>query len=54
MINRRLLKKLAEEHGTPLFVVDHDQLRRNYAQFKRTCPASRPTTPSRPTPTRPS
>jgi ornithine decarboxylase len=38
MINRRLLKKLAEEHGTPLFVVDHDQLRRNYAQFKRYLP----------------
>ena len=38
MINRRLLKKLAEENGTPLFVVDHDQLRRNYAQFKRYLP----------------
>jgi ornithine decarboxylase len=38
MINRRLLKKLAEQHGTPLFVVDHDQLRRNYAQFKRYLP----------------
>jgi ornithine decarboxylase len=38
MINRRLLKKLAKEHGTPLFVVDHDQLRRNYAQFKRYLP----------------
>ncbi|HEY5479863.1 MAG TPA: type III PLP-dependent enzyme [Verrucomicrobiae bacterium] len=38
MINPRLLKKLAEEHGTPLFVVDHDQLRRNYAQFKRYLP----------------
>jgi ornithine decarboxylase len=38
MINRRLLKKLALEHGTPLFVVDHDQLRRNYAQFKRHLP----------------
>src|SRR5262245_56711577 len=38
MINRRLLKKLALEHGTPLFVVDHDQLRRNYAQFKRYLP----------------
>jgi ornithine decarboxylase len=38
MINRRLLKKLADEHGTPLFVVDHDQLRRNYTQFKRYLP----------------
>jgi len=33
MINRRLLKTLAREHGTPLFVVDHDELRRNYAMF---------------------
>ena len=38
MVNRRLLKKLAAEHGTPLFVVDHDQLRRNYAAFKRHLP----------------
>src|SRR5512139_3134077 len=38
MINRRLLKKLAEQHGTPLFVVDHDQLRRNYATFKKYLP----------------
>jgi len=38
MINRRLLKKLAQEHGTPLFVVDHDELRRNYATFKKYLP----------------
>jgi len=38
MITRRLLKKLAEQHGTPLFVVDHDELRHNYAQFKRYLP----------------
>ena len=38
MITRRLLKKLAEQNGTPLFVVDHDQLRSNYAQFKRYLP----------------
>jgi len=38
MINRRQLKKLAERHGTPLFVVDHDQLRRNYSEFKRHLP----------------
>jgi ornithine decarboxylase len=38
MVPRRTLKKLAQEHGTPLFVVDHDQLRRNYAQFKRHLP----------------
>ena len=38
MIPRRTLKKLAEEHGTPLFVVDHDELRRNYATFKKFLP----------------
>lgn len=32
------LKLLAREHGTPLFVVDHDVLRRNYAEFKRHLP----------------
>ncbi|NLX14717.1 MAG: type III PLP-dependent enzyme [Phycisphaerales bacterium] len=32
------LKKLAKQHGTPLFIVDHDVLRRNYAEFKRYLP----------------
>ena len=38
MIPRRTLKKLAEQNGTPLFVVDHDELRRNYATFKKYLP----------------
>ncbi len=38
MIPKRTLKKLAQEHGTPLFVVDHDELRRNYATFKKYLP----------------
>jgi len=38
MIAKRTLKKLAEEHGTPLFVVDHDELRHNYATFKKHLP----------------
>jgi ornithine decarboxylase len=38
MINHRQLKTLAQKHGTPLFVVDHDQLRRNYATFKKYLP----------------
>jgi ornithine decarboxylase len=38
MIPHRALKKLAEEHGTPLFVVDHEELRRNYAMFKKYLP----------------
>jgi ornithine decarboxylase len=38
MIPSRTLKKLAEQHGTPLFVVDHEELRRNYATFKKYLP----------------
>jgi ornithine decarboxylase len=38
MLSRRELKKLAGQHGTPLFVVDHDQLRKNYATFKKHLP----------------
>ncbi|MBI4023654.1 MAG: type III PLP-dependent enzyme [Verrucomicrobia bacterium] len=32
------LKKLAKEHGTPLFVVDHAELRRSYALFRKHLP----------------
>jgi ornithine decarboxylase len=32
------LVKLARRHGTPLFVVDHEALRRNYAEFTRRLP----------------
>jgi ornithine decarboxylase len=38
MVSRSELKKLAKEYGTPLFVVDHDQLRANYAMFKKYLP----------------
>lgn len=34
----KVLQQLAREHGTPLFVVDHDELRRNYAAFRRHLP----------------
>jgi ornithine decarboxylase len=33
-----LLKELAKQHGTPLFVVDHDVIRANYAAFRRYLP----------------
>ncbi|HOX37713.1 MAG TPA: type III PLP-dependent enzyme [Candidatus Brocadiia bacterium] len=33
-----ILTHLAEEHGTPLFVVDHETLRRNYREFTRHLP----------------
>ncbi len=38
MITKGALKKLAAKHGTPLFVIDHDELRRNYATFKKYLP----------------
>jgi ornithine decarboxylase len=33
-----LLKDLAQKHGTPLFVLDHDAVRGNYAEFTRYLP----------------
>ncbi|MBI4801092.1 MAG: type III PLP-dependent enzyme [Elusimicrobia bacterium] len=38
MITPKQLHKLAVRHGTPLFVVDHDEIRRNYATFKKYLP----------------
>jgi ornithine decarboxylase len=38
MVTQSALKKLAARHGTPLFVIDHDGLRRNYAMFKKYLP----------------
>lgn len=38
MVSPDLLQELAQKHGTPLFVVDHEQLRQNYAEFKRHMP----------------
>jgi ornithine decarboxylase len=42
MVSKRLLQQLAKKHGTPLFVVDHAQLRRNLAEFKRWLPRVQP------------
>jgi len=38
MISPAQLKRLADEHGTPLFVVDHAALRRSYATFRKYLP----------------
>jgi ornithine decarboxylase len=38
MVAQSTLAQLAGERGTPLFVVDHDELRRNYATFRRHLP----------------
>src|SRR5512140_3327090 len=37
-ISLRQLHSLADEHGTPLVVVDHEAIRQNYATFKRHLP----------------
>jgi ornithine decarboxylase len=37
-----LLKDLALKHGTPIFVVDHDEVRSNYAEVRRYLPRVQP------------
>ena len=37
-MNQKQLLALAKKHGTPLFVVDHDELRKNYALFRKHFP----------------
>jgi ornithine decarboxylase len=32
------LQSIARQHGTPVVVIDHDQIRRNYAEFKKHLP----------------
>jgi ornithine decarboxylase len=32
------LLKLAQKHGTPLFIIDHDKIRQNYRTFKKHLP----------------
>ena len=34
----RQLRAIARQHGTPVVVIDHDVIRRNYANFKRQLP----------------
>jgi ornithine decarboxylase len=38
VISQRQLAQLADQHGTPLFVVDHREIRRNYAMFRKHLP----------------
>ena len=38
MVGTKVLAQLAKKYGTPLFVVDHDELRRNYATFRKYLP----------------
>jgi len=38
-MKRSELGRIARQHGTPVVVIDHDVIRRNYASFKRHLPA---------------
>lgn len=38
MISQARLQQLAKKHGTPLFVIDHDELRKNYRDFRKHLP----------------
>ncbi|MHB0964504.1 MAG: type III PLP-dependent enzyme [Gemmatimonadaceae bacterium] len=42
MISKARLKALAEEHGTPVLIIDHDELRRNFRAFRRHLPRVQP------------
>jgi len=35
---KKELVKLAKKHGTPLFIIDHDKIRKNYRLFKKHLP----------------
>jgi ornithine decarboxylase len=35
---KALMQKLAREHGTPIFVIDHEKIRQNYREFKEHLP----------------
>jgi ornithine decarboxylase len=36
---KELLQELARDHGTPIFVIDHEKIRENYREFKSHLPA---------------
>jgi ornithine decarboxylase len=42
MPSEATLRKLARIHGTPLFIVDHAELRKNFAQFRKYLPRVQP------------
>jgi len=42
MIDKATLEALAREHGTPLFVIDHEELRRNLREFMHYLPTVQP------------
>ena len=37
-MTKQQLQVLAKKHGTPIVVIDHDIIRKNYAEFKKHLP----------------
>ena len=37
-MNKTILKKLAQKNGTPLLIIDHKRIRKNYREFKKRLP----------------
>jgi len=37
-IDKELFQRIAREHGTPVFVIDHEKVRQNYREFKEHLP----------------
>jgi ornithine decarboxylase len=35
---KKLLQRLAAEHGTPIFIIDHEKIRKNYREFRTLMP----------------
>ena len=42
MISKTRLQQLAAQHGTPLLVIDHDELRKNFQTFRKYLPRVQP------------
>ncbi len=36
---KELMQNLAKEHGTPIFVIDHEKIRQNYKEFRENLPS---------------
>ena len=34
----KILEKIAQEHGTPVFIIDHEKIRENYREFREKLP----------------
>jgi len=37
-MNKNIINSLARKHGTPLLIIDHEKIRKNYREFKRKLP----------------